>query len=327
MATQNGEPPSQSAAGPSESRGSQDSDVPDVQEFPEGEGVGRETDNGISDPKVDALQDLIQDLERSVQELERDEKSLETVLPNILEQFQADLEASLDRAEEGVEKMGDQLSEPIRAVLRALEDDLQETAQHIESRVENLTGEGLKRYRQIAAVKGEVEAVCRDLEEAAETFRKSVEEVKSLKGQLQSEVESAHATASILEGAALERDIDKLNETFENHIKEVVSVGQNIQEKTTSRVESHFNEVCNRLDERRTKLTKRMDSAQKMMEGKISEMKAIKAKVEELESNIDDHMGELVAQTKAITLRRAFIILAASFVGTGTAIVLGHLVI
>lgn len=277
-----------------------------------------------SEDLIRELREILQRLRETAEELEVDEKSLETVLSNVLEGFADDVNAVLNKAEEGVEDMGQQLNAPIKAVLRAIEDDLRETATHLKSRVDELTEEGLKRYEQMAVVKGEMQSVARELEQAADVYQDSTQEIVNLRNRLEEEVDRAQATASILEGAALDQDIDDLNETFEDHITEVVKVGRNMQTKTLKIMESHFNDMCNRLDERRKTLDQRVKSTMKLIDGKIGEAKAIKAAIEDIEREIDDRIQDLVAQTKAITPRRAMLVLATSFGGTMAAIVLSH---
>lgn len=270
------------------------------------------------------LQAVLRELQKTADELKLDEQSLETVLSNALDDFATELSRLLERAEESVEDMGGQLNAPIQAVLRALEDDLQETATYLEKQADEMTQEGLKRYEQIAVVKGELKSVARELEEIVDTYRDSTEDIANLRHRFKEEVDRAQATASILEGAALDKDIDKLNDTFENHITEVVKVGHDIQEKTQKMLESHFNDMCNRLDERRHNLDSRAKSTRKMLDEKHGEMKAIHAAVEETEERVNEEIANLVAQTKAITARRALLILAMSFCGTTAAIMLGH---
>lgn len=270
------------------------------------------------------LERLLKRLEEATDELELDEKSLETVLSNVLEDFDRDLDEVLEKTKEGVEEMGMQLNAPIKAVLRALEDDLQETAAQLERQGDKLVEEGTKRYEQVAVVKGELQSLARDLDKTVDTYRGSTEEIANLRDNLKEEVERAQATASILEGAALDQDIDKLQRTFENHIKEVVQVGQDMQEKMQKKMRSHFKEMCNRLDERRKNMDHRVKSTMKMINQKEGEIKAVRAAVEDSEKRVDDQIEELVAQTKAITMRRALLILTASFCGTLSAILLAN---
>lgn len=265
----------------------------------------------LLEEKLGKMEGMIERMEALKRELGVYEDSLEKLFDNLATKTNEDVSEIVNEGKDELTGLTEDLLKPHRAVYYAIEDHLKEAAQE----VEDLTEKQEERFEGIARASAELKSASEGLESNSKELKEEIEAVRGMRETLKVEVDKARKTAEILRGVAVEEDIERLSEIAEWGIDRMVRRGMEVREEMLEGVENLMAEILNRLDERRKRVSQRLDSGQRFMKQILSEEKAVRVGVEEAEQRIDDQIKELVKETKAITGRRAVLIAAMVFVG------------